>query len=148
MEVPAMRGTRPRIANGNIGAWRTTRANVLLATITLAITICFLFNAETRSEDIPASISHPPQNGGLAVDKTEAALLEDLRTLEAQKPGSIEVAKDLDLLAWYYWNHGRFSDAEPLLMQSLAIKEKILPSDDPAIEENVARLGNIYAWEG
>jgi tetratricopeptide (TPR) repeat protein len=114
----------------------------------LLVVILLLVAAETRSENIPAPVPSPSQSSSLAVDKTESALREELRALEAQNPGSIDVAKDLDLLARYYFSHGRFSDAEPPLIQSLAIKEKILRADDPATQETVLILGEIYAWQG
>ena len=136
-----------RIANGNTWSWGTTRRNIWLIRVTLVITIC-LFAAETRSENKPASLPAPSQGNSLAVDKTESALLDELRTLEAQNPNSIEVTRDLDLLSWYYWTRGRFSLAEPLLIKSLAIKEKTLTGDDPEIQEDVDRLGYIYFWEG
>ena len=139
--------TPRRIANGNTRSWGTTRRNISLIRATLVITIC-LFAAETRSENKPASLPAPSQGNSLAVDKTESALLDELRTLEAQNPDSIEVTRDLDLLSWYYWTRGRFSLAEPLLIESLAIKEKTLNGDDPEIQENVDRLGYIYFWEG
>ena len=139
--------TSRRIANGNTWAWGTTRRNISLIRATLVITIC-LFAAETRSENKPASLPAPSQGNSLAVDKTESALLDELRTLEVQNPNSIEVIRDLDLLSWYYWTRGRFSLAEPLLIKSLAIKEKTLTGDDPEIQEDVDRLAYIYFWEG
>ncbi len=137
-----------RITIGNNRAWRSMRTNIRLGCAVSMLTFCVLASSTVRSESNPVPIPSPAGSRDQAVDKTEAALRDELRTLEAQNPNSIEVTKDLDLLAWYYWNHGRFSDAEPLLIQSLAIKEKSLSADDSAIEENIDRLGELYAWEG
>ena len=137
-----------RIANSICRACRTTRAPLPPFHAGLLVAIWLLLAAETRSENIPASVPTASQSRSPAVDKTESALREELRILEAQNPGSIEVAKDLDLLAHYYFSHGWFSDAEPPLIRSLSIKEKILPADDSATQETVLILGEIYAWQG
>ena len=123
-------------------------AGLLLLHTGLLVAIWLLLATQARSENIAAAVPSPSQNSSLAVDKTESALREELRTLEAQNPDSIEVAKDLDLLAHYYFHRGRFSDAEPPLLQSLAIKEKMLPVDDTAVQETVLNLADDYAWQG
>ena len=123
-------------------------AGLLLLHTGLLVAIWLLLATQARSENIAAAVPSPSQNSSLAVDTTESALREELRTLEAQNPDSIEVAKDLDLLAHYYFHRGRFSDAEPPLLQSLAIKEKMLPVDDIAVQETVLNLADDYAWQG
>jgi CHAT domain-containing protein/tetratricopeptide (TPR) repeat protein len=143
--MPTTRGT---IGIGNDRATRSTRRNIRFGCALTILAFCLFPSFAVRSESNPAAASSSADSPAHAVDTTEAALRDELRTLEAQNPNSIEVTKDLDLLAWYFWTRGRFSDAEPLLIQSLAIKEKILPADDMAIQENVDRLAEIYIWQG
>ena len=65
------------------------------------------------------------------------------------------VAQESDDLAWllgagasYLQNRARFAEAEPLLVRSLAIREKSLGDDHPLVAESLYNLANLYVDQG
>lgn len=102
-------------------------------------------SAQTVGNPGTSSLSGPQFPAG---DKTEAALLAEIKNLEAQKSDSPEIAEDLDFLAEYYEERGRYIEAEQTRRRSLAIKEKVYPTADPKLTYAVFGLADSYLSEG
>ncbi len=51
-------------------------------------------------------------------------------------------------LARLYWQQGRYAEAEPLYKRSLAIQEKALGPDDPAVAMDLNNLALLYDEQG
>ena len=59
-----------------------------------------------------------------------------------------DVATSLSNLASLYASQGRYAEAEPLYMRSLAIKEMQLGSDHPDVATNLNNLARLYESQG
>jgi tetratricopeptide (TPR) repeat protein len=54
----------------------------------------------------------------------------------------------LNNLAFLYASQGRYTEAEPLYMRSLAIKEMQLGADHPDVATNLNNLARLYESQG
>jgi len=54
----------------------------------------------------------------------------------------------LNNLAGLYHHQGRYADAEPLFKRALAINEKSLGPDHPALATPLGNLAGLYADQG
>jgi tetratricopeptide (TPR) repeat protein len=54
----------------------------------------------------------------------------------------------LNNLAALYHSQGRYADAEPLCRRSLAIEEKALGRDHPAVAGSLNNLAALYVGQG
>jgi CHAT domain-containing protein/tetratricopeptide (TPR) repeat protein len=106
---------------------------------------CVSSSAQTVGNSAASSLNEPQSP---AADKTEAALLAEIKNLEAQKSGSPEIAEDLDFLAEHYEQRGRNAEADQAWRRSLAIKEKIYRPGDPKLTYAVFRIAHSYLQEG
>jgi tetratricopeptide (TPR) repeat protein len=59
-----------------------------------------------------------------------------------------DIAESQNNLAAVYVDQGRYADAEPLLQQSLAIREKALGSDHPDVAQSQNNLAGLYHAQG
>src|SRR5437762_707982 len=57
-------------------------------------------------------------------------------------------ASILNNLARLYYRRARYTEAEPLYLRSLAILEKTLGSDHPAVAESLRNIADLYRAEG
>jgi tetratricopeptide (TPR) repeat protein len=82
---------------------------------------------------------------------------KDLRDLTLQFEGllgqlkltdSPELADSLNRLAKLYYEQGRYSEAEPLLLRSLAIRESNLGADHPSVAIGLNNLAELYRTQG
>jgi tetratricopeptide (TPR) repeat protein len=87
----------------------------------------------------------------------EVGAQQELRDLTLQFEGllgqlkvgdSLEVADSLDRLGKLYHDQGRYSDAEPLYVRSLAIREKQLGEDHLDTAASINNLANLYKSTG
>jgi tetratricopeptide (TPR) repeat protein len=61
---------------------------------------------------------------------------------------SPEAARLLNNAGMYLYWRGRYADAEPLLERALAIREKVLVSEDPDVATSLNNLGFLYQAQG
>ncbi len=59
-----------------------------------------------------------------------------------------DIANSLNNLAALYKNQGRYTEAEPLLHQALAMLQEILPEKHPAIANSLNNLAALYQAKG
>ena len=57
-----------------------------------------------------------------------------------------EAARLLDLVGVYLRDHARYSEAEPMLCDALAMREKLLGTTHPLMVQSLNNLGSLY-WE-
>jgi tetratricopeptide (TPR) repeat protein len=83
----------------------------------------------------------------------EVGAQQELRDLTLQFEGllgrlkvndSQDVANSLDSLAGLYYRQGRYSDAEPLFVRALTIREQQLGANHPATGTSLNKLANLY----
>ncbi len=80
---------------------------------------------------------------------TEAELKQDLKqTIEKSGGGSIDEAISLNNLAALYQDQSRYAEAEPLYKRSLAIREKTLGLEHPAVATSLNNLATLYHAQG
>ena len=58
------------------------------------------------------------------------------------------LAATLNNLAERYKEEGRYADAEPLYKRALAIREKALGPDHPAVAQSLNNLADLYTAQG
>jgi tetratricopeptide (TPR) repeat protein len=58
------------------------------------------------------------------------------------------VATCLNGLAWLYREQGRYSEAEPLLRDALAMLKRLLGEEHPAVAGSLNNLALLYADQG
>ena len=61
---------------------------------------------------------------------------------------NILAVPSLDILAELYLSQGRYAEAEPLILRSLSIDEKVYGEDDPAIATHLNNLAVLYRNQG
>ncbi len=72
------------------------------------------------------------------------------KAIELQKPSnaSIEFARNLNELAHLYYYQGRYSEAEPLYLQSLELTKKLLGDEHPNVATSLNNLAHLYYYQG
>ncbi|AFZ26376.1 tetratricopeptide repeat protein [Cylindrospermum stagnale PCC 7417] len=72
------------------------------------------------------------------------------KAVEVQKELDLEkdLATSLNNLAALYKSQGRYSDAEPLYLQSLEIKKRQLGQDHPDVANSLNNLAALYEFQG
>jgi tetratricopeptide (TPR) repeat protein len=51
-------------------------------------------------------------------------------------------------LAGLYYSQGRYSEAEPLLVQALALKKRLLGEEHPSVASSLNNLAGLYDSQG
>ena len=54
----------------------------------------------------------------------------------------------LNNLAGLYYNQGRYSEAEPLFIDALALRKRLLGDDHPAVASSLNNLAGLYKNQG
>lgn len=86
-------------------------------------------------------------------DKAEAAALEK-KLSEAREaaetfgPHDPRLATALTDLALFYYQHGKYTDAEPLHQRALAIREKVREPTHPEVIASLQNLAALYYAQG
>src|SRR5262249_15875454 len=98
---------------------------------------------------------HAVEELAVALFQEEAVIPEadalTLRAIAGYKGEGREDAKLAALIAGLGWRRywiGRYVEAEPLLLQGLAMQERLLGLGDPATAETAQRLGIMYDYRG
>jgi tetratricopeptide (TPR) repeat protein len=87
----------------------------------------------------------------------EVGAQKDLRDLTTRFEGylsylrtadSLELADSLARLGQFYYRQGRYLEAEPLLLKSLALIQKLLGSNHSAIALSLSNLAGLYYAQG
>ncbi len=60
----------------------------------------------------------------------------------------LELADDLSNLAYWYQRQGRYTEAEPLYRQALAIYKELLPEKHPDVAGTLSNLASLYQDQG
>ncbi|MGI8933481.1 MAG: tetratricopeptide repeat protein, partial [Phormidesmis sp.] len=81
------------------------------------------------------------------IEKATTHLETAVRLLESPDP-SEDYASSLGWLAYVYNNQGRYELAEPLYVQALALKRKLLGEDHPAVATSLNNLAGLYESQG
>ncbi len=58
----------------------------------------------------------------------------------------VEVARSMNNLGVFYYNHSRYADAEPYLKESFAIRQKYLSESHPDTISTMRNLADLYYW--
>ncbi|MDZ8224364.1 tetratricopeptide repeat protein, partial [Nostoc sp. ChiVER01] len=58
------------------------------------------------------------------------------------------VASSLNDLAALYYSQGRYTDAEPLLIQALAMRKRLLGDEHPSVASSLNNLAALYYSQG
>ncbi len=80
--------------------------------------------------------------------KSESLFLKSLETYEKKDKESLDVAATLSNLANVYNTKGDLTKAEEILQRALAIREKALGSEHPAVATTLNNLAEIYNKQG
>ena len=59
-----------------------------------------------------------------------------------------DFAPTLSNLAYLYYSQGRYSEAEPLLVQALALRKRLLGEEHPDVAESLNNLAELYRSQG
>jgi tetratricopeptide (TPR) repeat protein len=78
--------------------------------------------------------------------KAERRWTSALREAETFGPGDPRIAASLTNLAGAYSSQAKYAKAEPLYRRSLAIREKALGSEHPAVAQSLNNLAELYSW--
>ncbi len=117
----------------------------LVLGLTLAPAVVLPAFAEIKPEPRHDEIKEVIKEGRYADAEEQARAW--LARLEEEQPGqdSVQVAKALDLLAEAMWRGGKSRDPEPseAIERALAIKRKLLGSDDPEVARSLLNQGQI-----
>ncbi len=91
-------------------------------------------------------------------EKPEKSLIQESTIMIAHLQGVIErlaiPKQGLDLAACIFWiaslyhEQGRYSEAEPLFVQSLSIREQQLGTDHLDVAYSLDRLATLHQWQG
>jgi CHAT domain-containing protein/Tfp pilus assembly protein PilF len=84
--------------------------------------------------------------GGVCVDILPASAQQS--EITAPDRQGVDEANRLNEQAIQFYQQGRYTDAEPLFKQSLAIREKIFSPDDPAVANSLNNLAGLYSAQG
>ena len=80
----------------------------------------------------------------------DLAIKYTYKALELQKELGLEedVASSLNNLAYLYRSQGRYSEAEPLYIQALALKRQLLGEEHPDVATSLNNLAALYRSQG
>jgi tetratricopeptide (TPR) repeat protein len=83
-------------------------------------------------------------------DDLQSAIAAYQKAVELQEElkSDLALATSLNNLAELYRNQGRYTEAEPLYLRSLAIWEKQLGADHPLVAASLNNLGLLYYTQG
>ncbi|MBD2486217.1 tetratricopeptide repeat protein [Aulosira sp. FACHB-615] len=72
------------------------------------------------------------------------------KAVELQKELGLEkdLASSLNNLAFFYRSQGRYSEAEPLYIQALALRRKLLGEEHPDVATSLNNLAGLYCSQG
>ncbi|MBD2021152.1 tetratricopeptide repeat protein, partial [Leptolyngbya sp. FACHB-36] len=84
------------------------------------------------------------------IEETTAVIphLEEVIKITQTSGSEIEVALSLAWLAFLYELQGRYSEAEPLYVQALDIRQRQLGSDHPHVATSLNNLAGLYQSQG
>ncbi|HEY9865018.1 MAG TPA: tetratricopeptide repeat protein, partial [Candidatus Obscuribacterales bacterium] len=78
----------------------------------------------------------------------EKHLRNYLSFIQALPPDYPDLATHLNNLATLYRSQGRYSEAEPLFLEALAINRQALPPNHPSLATSCNNLANLYRHQG
>jgi tetratricopeptide (TPR) repeat protein len=67
---------------------------------------------------------------------------------EIYGPDHLEVAKDLNDLAYLLWNQGKYEETEPLFQRALTIRRQHVGHENPVTAETLQNLACLYQTQG
>lgn len=132
---------------------RTMRSAPALLAVALIAQSFFYVPGSPAQAETPADFSEisreiPALAASAKLD--EAAALAQRYVAEAgAKSGedSAEYATALTWLGWVYKQQQRYADAEPLLKQALAIRERVYGPDHPLVATSLNNLAGVYQYQ-
>ncbi len=139
----------PRAGRGARKGERTVRdrkRRVLTEALCLALWTGFLLGKPSltaNAKTSPTSIGPQSQDAELENLKTGVAVLE-----KSLGPDSPAVARALTDLGTFYYTHGMYAEAQPILARALAIREKALGPEHPNVAASLSNLAGLYRTQG
>ena len=121
-----------------------TLVSVILCVLVLSSSPCSSSETTWQHDRSAGSKAYELGSYSEAARQFEAAL----KKVESGAAQETDIALCCSLLANAYKAQGRYPEAEPLHKRSLAISEKVLGPDHPAVATSLNNLAELYRTQG